>query len=84
MGIERAVKKSCRCASFLRPGVKAERLDLTGYPRSDSPRGHQKNCAFARFRNKFEKHRLSLVFLFHDQTQLALRWRVGRDLRGFD
>ena len=26
----------------------------------------------------------SLVFLFHDQTQLALRWRVGRDLRGFD
>ena len=62
MGIEWAVKKSCRCASFLRPGVKAERLDLTGYPRSDSPRDHQKNCAFARFRNKFEKHRFFACF----------------------
>ncbi len=39
-------------------------------------------CSFSKQVRKASPFRL--FFLVHDQTQLALRWRVGRDFIGFD
>ena len=43
------------------------------------PPGPIKNCTFNSFWKQVSKFHLMLVFSFHDQTQLAFHWRVGRD-----
>ena len=57
-----------------------EHSTLNRRVRGSSPRQptKRKNCAFARFQTSLKSIAFSLVFSFSDQTQLALRWRVGR------